>query len=485
MSVATFISRILGLIRDMLFAFYFGTSWTYDVYLLALLIPQFLRKMFAEGALSSSAIPIMVDYKEKKEEENFLNSLFTYSIIFAIIIVIVGVVFSKQLLTVFATGIINEPEKMALAIKLTRIMFPFIGFISVASLVMGLLNSYGIFFPSAFAPSILNLSIIVSMLIGSLFFKINIIIPAIAFSLGGFLQLIYQLFFIKKTGYKFSFNLSIHPGVKKVLKLFWPTFLSYGISQINSMVDLNIASWLPSGAISSLQYAMRLFQLPIGVFAVSFSTSMLPRFSKMYIENNNTELRESLKETMSQMAFFIFPIVIIYLTSGRDIITIIFGHGKFNYQSVEITSKVLIGYSIGIIGYSFTYLFTRFFTGMKDTKTPMKINIISVIINIILDIVLVFHLKQVGLALATSISGIFSAIVLYLKIDPKLKEKRNENLGKITILSLLFFLKLFIQNNNPYINIFIIDSGLLGIYLFITKLMGINYLSTLLSKRRS
>ena len=265
MSIATFISRILGLVSDSFFAFYFGTSWTYDVYLLSFLIPQFLRKLVAEGALSSSAIPIMVEYKENENRKEFLDSLFTYSIILMIITVILGVVFAKELLYIFATGIINNPQKMKLAILLTRIMFPFIGFISIASLVMGLLNSYKIFFPSALAPAILNVSVITSTIISAYFFNVSIIVPAIGVSVGGFLQLMYQMLYVKKIKYKFSFNFRFHPGLKEILNLFWPIFISYGITQINSMVDLNLASWLPSGAISSLQYALRLFQLPIGV----------------------------------------------------------------------------------------------------------------------------------------------------------------------------------------------------------------------------
>ena len=399
-----------------------------------------------------------------------------------IIIVVLGVIFAKELLSVFATGLINEPEKMKLAISLTRIMFPFIGFISIASLVMGLLNSYSIFFPGAFAPAILNLSIIFSILISAYFFKISIVFPAVAVSVGGFLQLLYQIFFVKKTGYRFSLNFEFHPGLKKVLNLFWPIFISYGITQINSIVDLNIASWLPSGAISSLQYALRLFQLPIGVFAVAFSTALLPRFSYMHLKNDKESLKSSLGLSITQMSFFIFPIVAIYFSSSQDIITIIFGHGKFGMDSIKVTSKVLIAYSIGIIGYSFTYLFSRFFTGMKDTKTPLRVNVFAVILNISLDLILVIPLHQFGLALATSMSGILSATLLYMKTKKVIGNYNKKNLYKIMVLSLMFLIPLFSHAKNAYINIFIIDVGLFGIYLFLSQLWKVNYIHSLFKK---
>jgi putative peptidoglycan lipid II flippase len=482
MSIATFISRILGLVRDSFFAFYFGTSWTYDVYLLSFLIPQFLRKLVAEGALSSSAIPIMVEYKEKENRKEFLDSLFTYSIILMIVVVILGVVFARELLYVFATGIINNPQKMKLAILLTQIMFPFIGFISIASLVMGLLNSYKIFFPSALAPSILNVSVITSIIISAYFFNVSIIVPAIGVSVGGFLQLMYQMFYVKKVKYKFSFNFHFHPGLKEILNLFWPIFLSYGITQINSMVDLNLASWLPSGAISSLQYALRLFQLPIGVFAVAFSTAMLPRFSESYLKDESDRLKSSLSLSLSQMSFFIFPIVFIYLSSSQDIISILFGHGKFGIDSIRITSKVLIAYTIGIIGYSYTYLFSRFFTGMKDTKTPLKINIFAVILNISLDLILVIPFHQFGLALATSMSGILSSLLLYIKIKKNVGPVKRGNLIKISLLSTIFLLSLFIKTKNSYINIFVIDSILLIVYIGLSHLWKVNYLHSLFKR---
>ncbi len=483
MSVATFISRILGLIRDVFFAFYFGTSWTYDIYLISFMIPQFLRRMVAEGALSSSAIPIMVEYKKTTEEKNFLDSLFTYSTILFICIVAFGILFPKVMLSIFATGILGDPKKMRLAILLVRIMFPFIGFISLASLVMGLLNTYNIFFPGAFAPALLNITIITSILLASFFNHMSIIIPAIAVSIGGIVQLIYQLLFVRKTGYNFSVNFKFHPGIKKVLNLFWPIFISYGITQINSVVDLNIASWLPNGAISSLQYAMRLFQLPIGVFAVAFSTAMLPRFSSSYINKKEKELNNSLNTTISQMAFFIIPIVFLYITSSTDIITIIFGHGRFNKASISITSRVLLAYSPGIIGYSFSYLFTRFFTGIRDTKTPMRVNIMAAAINISLDIILVFSMHQMGLALATSISGVFSAVILYAKAKKIIHKFRGKEIGKIILSSLILLISFFIKTNNPYMNIFIIDLSLISIYLIITYALRVNYLSSLILKK--
>ena len=209
---------------------------------------------------------------------------------------------------------------------------------------------------------------------------------------------------------------------------------------------------------------------------------MLPRFSESYLKDESDRLKDSLSLSLSQMSFFIFPIVFIYLSSSQDIISILFGHGKFGIDSIKITSKVLIAYTIGIIGYSYTYLFSRFFTGMKDTKTPLKINIFAVILNISLDLVLVIPFHQFGLALATSMSGILSSLLLYIKIKKNIGPLKKEKLIKISLLSTIFLLSLFIKTKNSYMNIFVIDSILLIVYVGLSHLWKVNYLHFLFKK---
>lgn len=419
---ATALSRIFGLIRDVVIANKFGAGAAYDAYIIAFFVPHLLRKLLAEGALSTAFIPIFTEYltqKGKKAAQLFASNTLNLLLIFFPLLIGAGILFAPGFVPFLADGF--SPAKINLTVTLTRIIFPFIGIIGVAALFMGILNSFKHFFAPAFAPVLFNLGVISGALFIGLYFERAVYGLAVGVIVGGIGQLLIQTPFLRgKFKYRWVWDPN-HQGIKKLARMMLPVVIALAVTQINIMVDNKLASRLGDGSIAILQYGIRLFQLPLGVFAVAVATAILPRLSEQAASVEGGDIVPTLRSGIKLCIFIILPSVAGLYALGKPIIELIFEHGNFLHRDTIKTVYVLNNYLIGMIGYGLVYILTRAFYALKDTKMPVIAGIGAVVVNVTLDFLLIGPMKEGGLALATSIAGLFNMILLFILLAWKLR----------------------------------------------------------------
>jgi len=403
----TLISRILGYVRDILIAIFLGTSLFADAFFVAFRLPNTFRRLFAEGTFNAAFIPSYAGElaKNKIEADNFAKNVFNLLFIILLFFVLVAEIFMPQLVFLIAPGFYKDPEKLNLAVELSRVTFPFLFFICLASFFGAILNSYNKFAAAAAAPIILNI-----ILIGSLFFSkfINVsdvLVLSYAVSLAGFLQLIVLFFFVKKN---FKPILSIKIKIDEQIKLFFrkllPSIFSSGVTQINILVGTIIASFQP-GAVSYLYYADRVYQMNLAVAGIAVGTVMLPELSK-HIKNNNSEQVTSLQNRALELCLFLsVPAAVALTLASEQIITSLFGYGSFNNESVINTAIALTFFAFGVPAFSILKIFSNYFFARNDTKTPFYLSVISVIINILISVSFFSKFGFIIIPIATSISS--------------------------------------------------------------------------------
>jgi putative peptidoglycan lipid II flippase len=387
----------------------------YDAFLIAFFLPVFLRQLLAEGALSTAFIPVYTEALVTDEEaERFANNVLSLLLILFPIVVTLGVLLAPYYLPFLASGF--SPEKIDLSIHLARILFPFIALVGFAAIFMGILNAHHRFFSAALAPVCFNLGMIAGALLLAPFFSIRPIYGlALGALLGGAGQLLFQVPALLRTGFRFRFTLRpLHPGVRVMVQLMIPALFGLAVTQINLLVDNKIASYLGDGGISSLQYAMRLFQLPLGVFGVSIATALLPRFSAAWAKGERDRFSAHLIDGISTSAFILLPAMAGLYAIGPDLIRLLFEHGSFTMTDSLRTANVLTFYLAGILPYGLVYILTRAFYAMGRTRVPLIASSCAVVANVAFDLLLVGPMREGGLALATSIAGGVNAIILAL-----------------------------------------------------------------------
>lgn len=420
MSIATFISRILGYVKDMILARYFGATGIADVFFVAFRIPNLLRELFAEGSMSSAFIPVLTEYQTKhgREEANRLvRSVFIFILIFVGTICAIGIIFAPAIVSLIAPGFLKNPEKFANAILLTRIMFPFLLFISLASLAMGALNTRGVFFIPAFAPAVFNIVVIVSIVTLSMQFANPIIAVAIGVAAGGLVQFLIQVPAFFKQGYSmFTIHDFWHPGLKKIGILIIPSTAGMAVAQINIFVSTILASYLPEGSITYLYYSMRLIQFPVGIFGVAMGMAVLPALSEHSAKGDIEKVKEDFSFALRLLFFITIPAMFGLIALNVPIVSTLFQRGKFEYAATIATSDALIFYSLGIWAIVGARVVTAAFYSMQDTKTPVRIAATAVIINIILSIIFMGPMKHNGLAFANAIASCFNFIFLFYSL---------------------------------------------------------------------
>jgi len=421
-SFFTLISRILGYVRDILIAIFLGTSLFADAFFVAFRLPNTFRRLFAEGTFNAAFIPSYAGAlaKDKIEADNFAKNVFNLLFIILLFFVLVAEIFMPQLIFLIAPGFYKDPEKLRLAIDLSRITFPFLFFICLASFFGAILNSYNKFAAAAAAPIILNV-----ILIGSLFFSkwINIsdvLILSYAVSLAGFLQLIVLIFFVRKN---FKPILSIKIKIDKQIKLFFrkllPSIFSSGVTQINILVGTIIASF-QAGAVSYLYYADRVYQINLAVAGIAVGTVMLPELSK-YVKKNNFEQIANLQNRALELCLLLsIPAATALVLASNQIVTSLFGYGSFNQISVINTATALTFFAFGVPAFSILKIFSNFFFARNDTKTPFYLSVVSVTLNIIISVSLFNRFGFVIIPIATSISSWVNVLMHYYFI-----KKRN------------------------------------------------------------
>ncbi|MCL5408646.1 MAG: murein biosynthesis integral membrane protein MurJ [Candidatus Omnitrophica bacterium] len=419
---ATILCRIFGLFREIATANYFGTTGIYDSFLLAFMIPNFFRGLLAEGALSTAFIPVLTEYltdPEKKGEVKKISSkVFTFFLVSTITLYVIFIVLS---FSVVHSHLFSP--KVDEIFELLKFTFPYLIFVSLAAWCMGILNSYNHFLVPGLSPVIFDGWWILSLFVFVPFFKTfdakiyGLIIGVI---LGGIGQFLFQFpKVVKYQGFpKLDFDWG-HPALKKMLFLFTPIIIGVSVGPINLLVDYSFANFLKPGMVSALWYATRIYQLPLGVFSVSMATILLPQLSKDAIKKNVHLVRENMEHGVSQIFFLMIPSSIWLALYRNSLITLFFKHGAFNGYSVQITAFALLFFSLGIVFYGAAMVLTNTFYAFNDTRTPVKIGLISIATNAVLDYVLMQFLSQGGIALSTSFVGLENFLFLGYILNKK------------------------------------------------------------------
>ncbi|MBM4145865.1 MAG: murein biosynthesis integral membrane protein MurJ [Nitrospira sp.] len=425
MSVATFISRILGYVKDMILAGFFGATGIADTFFVAFRIPNLLRELFAEGSMSSAFIPVLTEHQTKhgvEESKRLVRITFSFILLFVGLICILGIVFAPEIVTAIAPGFVDTPEKFSATVLLTRIMFPFLLFVSLAALTMGALNVKRIFFIPALAPAMLNITIICVVFLIAAKMEQPIIAVAIGVTLGGLVQFVFQLPSFFKNGYslKPAYNFR-HDGLKKMSLLVLPATMGMAVAQINIFVSTILASYLPEGSVTYLYYSMRLTQFPIGIFGVAMVMAVLPTLSEHAVKGNYDRLRDDFSFALRLLFFITVPAMAGLIALREPIVNILFQRGKFDYVATAGTAEALLFYSIGIWSIVGVRVITASFYSMQDTRTPVKIAGVALAANILFSILLMTPLKHSGLALANSLASGLNFILLFYFLRKRLK----------------------------------------------------------------
>ena len=500
---ATNISRILGFIRDVIIARIFGATGLTDAFFIAYRIPNLLRELFAEGAVSAGFVPVFTEYqtKEGKEEAKKLAGVvFAFLLCFLIIICLVGILISPYIASLFAPGFKSDPVKFQLTIKLIRIMFPFLLFISLSALLMGVLNSLRSFFIPALAPAAFNLAIIGSALFLAPRFHVPIIAIGIGVTLGGACQYGVQLIGLVREKYSFRpvFAFS-HPGLKKVLLLVVPVLAAIGATQINVLISNIFVSYLSEGSASYLYYGIRLVLFPIGIFGVAMSTAVLPFMSEQAAAGEIDKLRDTFSFSLKLVFFMTMPAMAGLIALSGPIINVLFQRGEFTYEATAGTVTALLYYACGLWAFVGLKVVRTPFYSMQDTKTPLKVAVFSVIINVICSFVLIGPLKHGGLALSLSISAAVNFIILFYLLRAKLGRVDGKNILrsfiKVSIASIIMGLAgwrllggdMWTESGRTLEKAALLSGVILlctGIYFFIMYLMKSEELDYLINMRK-
>ena len=416
-SAMTLLSRILGFIRDMVVARIFGAGLGTDAFFVAFKIPNFMRRLFAEGAFAQSFVPVLSEYKTQREHDEIKRLTDDVAGTFGavlLLITIVGVLAAPLLIAIFAPGFLDEPGKYDLATEMLRLTFPYIFFISLTAFAGGILNTYGRFGVPAFTPVLLNL-VLISF---ALWLAPQMDEPIMALAWGvffaGIAQLLFQFPFLAKLKLlpRPRFNRKSE-GVQKIKTLMIPAIFGSSVAQINLLLDTLIASFLVTGSVTWLYFSDRLVEFPLGVFGIALATVILPSLSRQHAAASPEAFSRTLDWALRWVLIVGTPAMVgLFLLAG-PMLTTLFQYGEFSQHDVEMATRSLMAYSIGLMGFILVKVLAPGFYARQDTKTPVKIGIIAMVANMVMNLILVFPLAHAGLALATSLSAFLNAFLLF------------------------------------------------------------------------
>ena len=439
-SSMTFLSRILGFIRDIVIARLFGAGLGTDVFFVAFKIPNFLRRLFAEGAFSQAFIPVLAEYKEKGDGDLKALIASTSGTLAGILFIItaIGVIAAPVIIMLFAPGFIDQPEKLTLAGDLLKITFPYLFFISLTALSGSILNSFGKFAVPAFTPVFLNIALIASAIWLSPYFEQPVTALAWGVFIGGIVQLLFQIPFLMGINQlpKPKWNLK-NSGVKKIFKLMIPAMFGVSVSQINLLLDTLLASFLVTGSISWLYYSDRLVEFPLGVFGIALATVILPSLSKKHAAASTMAFSNTIDWALRWVFIIATPAAIGLIYLAEPLLLTLFQYGAFTAEHAYQASLSLMAYGLGLLPFIFIKVLAPGYYARQDTKTPVKIGIIAMVVNMVLNIILMLQFAHVGLALATALSAALNAGLLYQGLRKEGVYKPRSGWGRFTLQLLL------------------------------------------------
>jgi putative peptidoglycan lipid II flippase len=420
---ATATSRVLGFVRDIVIARFFGTAIYAQAFVIAFRIPNLLRDLVGEGATNSAFVPVLTDELTRKGKKDFfklaqviLNVMFWV----LLILTVLGVLLSPFIVRLIAPGFSADAAKFDVTVKLTRVLFPFLFLVGLWAYAMGVLNSLGYFAAPAFGPSIMNLS----MILCAMWFGENVFGLATGVLAGGFLQLALQFPPLYMSGWKASLTREFtHPKAKKIGMLLIPRALGACVYQVNVFVSTILASLssiVGDGAVAALYYANRVWQLPLAIFGIALAQAVLPMMSRHVALNEMEKLKSTLLFSLNVLFFILIPSTVGLVVLRTPIVKVLFQRGAFTAYSTGITSTALLFYAVGLVACGGIKVLVNTFYSMHDTMTPVKTALVALVLNVILNVALMFPLKLGGLALATSIAAVFNFIALYVLLGRRL-----------------------------------------------------------------
>ena len=423
-SLITLVSRVSGLIREMLFAAYFGASSQTDAFFVAFRIPNLLRRLFAEGALSQAFIPVLAEVKIKKgESECQLLSLKILIVLLCLLssIVVLGIIFADYIVFAMSAGFQGDETTNYLSVNLTRLMFPYILFISLSALISGIQNTFSEFKLPAFIPVILNVAFIASIVILAPLLEEPIYCLAFAVITGGIAQLTLQIWGLKRIGFfkNVRQNISLllnskflDENVRKIVRIFVPATFAVSIAQISIIINTNIASRLETGSVSWLSYADRIMEFPTALLGVALGTVLLPNLADAWSAGKSQRISDLIDWGLKLTFFLSLPISIIVHNLALPLASVIFHYGAFSDYDLDKSAMAISAYSVGIIGLISVKILAPGFYARQEIKIPVVVGILTLIITQVLNFILVPIYQHAGLAYAISIAACFNAILL-------------------------------------------------------------------------
>lgn len=415
----TLISRISGLVRDVVMANLLGAGALADAFYVAFRIPNFLRRIFGEGAFSQAFVPVFSELNETntREAKEFVDAAAGFLMLATLMISVLGVIFAPQIITVFAPGYLQAPEKLEASADALRVMFPYLFCISMVAMAAGILNTRNRFAVPSATPIVLNICLILAALYLIPVMDNSAKALAIGVMVAGALQLLIQLPALLKEGYlprpKIDRN---NPNVKKLFRLILPTVFSASVAQINTVINTILASFLVTGSVSWLYYSDRLMEFPVGVFGIALATVVLPSLSKVWVGGNPKEFSELMDWALRWVLLIALPAAVALWILSVPLLATMFQYNAFTVNDVEMSAQSLMAYSVGVCGFIFIKVLAPGFFARQDTKTPMKIAVTSVIANLIMSLILVQFLAHAGLALSISLAAWLNAGLLYWQL---------------------------------------------------------------------
>lgn len=426
-SAMTLISRILGFVRDQVLAIFFGAGALTDVFLVAWKIPNFLRKLFAEGAFAQGFIPVFTEYREKRGEAELkeLAACVSGTLIMVVLLVsTLGVMLAPFLVMLFAPGFSGSEEQFELATHMLRITFPYLLFVSLLAYSGSILNTFGRFAIPSLTPVLLNICMILAALYLAPWFQQPIVALAWGVLIAGVVQLAFQLPFLARLGLipRPRWGLA-HTGVRRILKLMGPVILGSSVAQINILLDTVIASFLMLGSLSWLYYSERLMQFPLGLLGVALATVILPRLARGHTNAQTDDFRKTLDWAIQLVVLVGFPAALGLLLLAAPLLATLFEYGEFKPRDTRMASYSLMAYALGVPAFILTKVFLPAFFSRHDTRTPVRIGIICLLSNMCFNILLVvpmvmfdFVAPHTGLAIASTLSAWQQSFLLYRKL---------------------------------------------------------------------
>lgn len=424
-SIMTFISRMMGFARDMVIAHFFGATAGMDAFFVAFRIPNFMRRLFAEGAFAQAFVPVLSEYQKTQHENDvrlFISRIAGYLTAILSLVTIIGIIAAPIIIFLFAPGFSHDGERAQLATHMLRITMPFLMLVSITAMAGAVLNTYGYFGVPAFTPVLLN----ISMILAALFLCPALPQPVTGLAWGVFIagvaQLLFQLPFLYQRGLLVRPRVVRNdPGVNKVLKLMIPALFGVSIAQLNLMVDSIFASFLKVGSVSWLYYTDRLADFPLGVFGVAIATVILPHLSRRFVEQSTEHFSRALDWGLRSILLIGIPAGLGLSLFAMPLIACCFGYGQFTLNDVLQTQKSLMTLGLGVPAFMMVKVLASGFYARQDISTPVKVGALAMLVNSLLCLAFVWHFEHAGLTLASALAGYVNCgILLFLLIKRKI-----------------------------------------------------------------